>query len=401
MNTSALAEYVAGRIRSSVSKKHIGEELIAVGWSEEEIEDAYRAGLVLCGVPVPNEGNRPTLSRKSSTVDIVINFFSFILLGIIATALGILLFGVINTFFPDVLDTTNVYTDASSSSAIHYAIAALIIGFPLYYFALRLWFRTFREDEGRTESKLSQWLTYLVLIITAVTIVGDLITVVFTLLQGEITVRFFLKALTILVIAGIIFSFYYLERRKIQYHLDIPRATFQLFGRGVIALVVFSIILGFFAGGSPSTQRNRTLDQTRADDLSALATCVEQYAKNLGSLPSSLADLRQSSEYNYCGAYMQDPETGQAYDYRVVTSSRTEGSVRIGEFELCALFALPSDAMTAKNGVAGYVGETVWHEHGAGQSCDTVTAQLLVPNYPNQTPLDKSVMKEYAPESVK
>ncbi|MEI8096782.1 MAG: hypothetical protein WCG73_01600, partial [Candidatus Moraniibacteriota bacterium] len=75
MDTTSIAEYVAGRIRAGVSKSVILEELLAVGWSEEESLDAYRAGLVLSGVPVPNEGNRPTLSRKSSTVDIVINFF--------------------------------------------------------------------------------------------------------------------------------------------------------------------------------------------------------------------------------------------------------------------------------------------------------------------------------------
>ncbi|MEI8096783.1 MAG: DUF5671 domain-containing protein [Candidatus Moraniibacteriota bacterium] len=187
------------------------------------------------------------------------------MLGIIATALGILLFETINKFLPDPLDLMNAYTDTSSSGSIHYAISALLIGFPLYYISLRLWFRKFREDEGRTESNLSKWFTYLVLLITAVTIVGDLITVVYTLLQGEITARFFLKALTILVIAGIIFGFYYLERRKIQYHLDIKQNIFQLFGRGVSGFVVLSIALGFIASGSPATERNRSFDRTRAD----------------------------------------------------------------------------------------------------------------------------------------
>jgi len=387
MDTNALAEYVAGRIRSGIAKAIIQEELLAVGWSEEESLDAYRAGLVLSGVPVPTEGNRAILPRKASSVDTVINFFSFILLGIVATALGTLFFQIINVIFPDVLDVIDWYTESQTASSIHYSIAALLIGFPLYFFALRLWFRKFREDEGRTESDFSKVLTYLVLLITAVTIVGDLITVVFTFLQGEMSVRFFLKALTILVIAGIIFGFYYLERRKIQYHEDIPRSIFRYFGRGVSVLVIFGVILGFFAGGSPSTQRNRTLDQTRAENLSALATCVEQYAGNLGALPSSLADLRQSSQHNYCGTFMQDPETGQMYEYQVVTPSRMDGTARIGEFKLCATFMLASYEKSAKNGTAGFVGGTVWHEHTAGYNCDTVTTQLLVPGSSSQTPL--------------
>lgn len=377
MDTQKPSEYVAGRIRAGVAKSEVREELLAVGWTEEEIEAAYRSGVVALGAPVPSEGNRPTLSRKSSTVDVVINFFSFILLGIVATALGTLFFQVVNSYFPDPLDATNWYAQAQVTSTIHYAIAALLIGFPLYYFAMRLWFRKFREDEGRTESNLSKWLTYLVLLIAAVTIVGDLITVIFTLLQGEITVRFFLKALTILTIAGVIFGFYYLERRKIQYHSDIPQGAFQRFGQGVTALVVLGIVLGFFVGGSPTTERNRTFDRTRADHLSNLANCVQTYAQNLGALPASLADLRQSSQYSYCSSYMQDPETRALYEYRVVTPSRIQGSARIGEFELCASFALPAE--TAET-ISGY---NIWYAHSAGHSCDTVTAQLMVPNYPN------------------
>src|SRR3989344_4269465 len=335
MDMNNLSEYVAGRIRAGVSKAEVREELLAVGWSEEESDAAYRVGLVAYGVPVPSEGNRPALSRKSSTVDIVINFFSFILLGIVATALGTLFFQVINKYFPDALDAMSWYTEASITSTIHYSIAALVIGFPLYYFALRIWFRKFREDEGRTESRLSKWLTYLVLLIAAGTVVGDLIAVVFTLLQGEITTRFFLKALTILVIAGTIFGFYYLERRKIQYHLDIPRATFQFFGRGVTVLVVLAIVLGFFASGSPTTERNRTFDRTRAQNLSSLSTCIQNYSRSLGQLPTSLDILKRSTQFSYCAGSMQDPETKVAYSYRIVTPSRAEGAGRVGEFELC------------------------------------------------------------------
>lgn len=386
MDTRGISEYALGRLRAGVTKAELKEELSALGWTEDEVEGAYRDAVVALGAPVPSEGNRATLSRKASTVDVVINFFSFILLGIVATALGTLFFQVINLVFPDALDATNWYSESAATSSIHYAIAALLIGFPLYFFAMRLWFRKFREDEGRLESKLSKWLTYLVLLVTAVTIVGDLITVVFTMLQGEITARFFLKALTILAIAGAIFGFYYLERRKIQYHADIARSTFQNFGRGVAAVVVLGIVLGFFAGGSPTMQRERTLDQTRSENLSALASCVEQYASSLGALPESLSVLRQSSQYSYCAGYMQDPETSGNYPYRIVTPSRSEGAARVGEFELCADFALASDGLS--QGRYAMAPDTVWYEHGAGRSCDTVTAQLMVPSYPVTPPMN-------------
>ncbi|MFA9262226.1 MAG: DUF5671 domain-containing protein [Undibacterium sp.] len=384
METEKLSQYVVDRIRAGASKNEVKEELVTIGWTEDEAEMAFRAGVVALGAPLPTEGNRPTASKKASTVDVVINFFSFILLGIVATALGTLYFQVINLSFPDALDATNWYGQSAATSAIHYSIAALLIGFPMYYFAMRLWFRQFREDEGRTESKLSKWLTYLVLLVTAVTIVGDLIATVYTLLQGEITARFFLKALVILSIAGGVFGFYYLERKKIQYRADIPRRIFQRFGQVVAVMVFVGVGLGFMFGGSPTTERNRSFDETRASHLSSLASCVEQYASSLGALPRTLAELTKSSQYSYCQSYLRDPETSAPYEYRIVTPSKAQGAGYVGEFELCAAFTLASKG-TAESTASGdgYALTTVWQEHGVGRSCDTVTAQLIVPSSPS------------------
>jgi hypothetical protein len=363
-------------VRAGLSKAEIKEELLAVGWSEEEADEAYRDGLVALGIPLPSEGNRPTLAKKSSTVDVVVNFFSFIILGIVATALGTLYFQVINESFPDPLAAMARGGEWYTTRAIHHAIASLIIAFPLYYAAMRIWFSKFRDDEGRTESRLSKWLTYLVLLVAAVTIVGDLIAVLFKLLQGEISARFLLKALTIFVIAGIIFGFYFLERKKIQYRKDIPRATFQYFGWTVTAIVVIGIFLGFWAAGSPDTARKRAFDIERARNLGELSRCIERYAQDLGQLPAALDQLRKSSRYAACANSMRDPETRRQYEYRIVTPSRVEGPARVGEFELCATFSLAS--MGPDEEMGSYDNRyAIWNEHDVGRSCDTVTVQLV------------------------
>ncbi len=381
MDTRKLAAYVTGRVKAGAPKAAIREELLSVGWSEDEADLAYRDALIADGIPVPDEGVRAGAAPKSSsTVDIIINFFSFILLGILVTSLGSLFFAVIERYFPDALDLANSYGSSyavsARASAIHYAIAALIIAFPLYYAAMRIWFRKFREEEGRTESRLSKWLTYIVLLAASVTIVGDLIDVLFTFLQGEITARFFLKALTVLGLAGIVFGFYYLERRKIQYKKDIARPTFLLFGRGVAGVIVVGITLGFFASGSPETARKQAFDTQRSGDLSSLATCIENYASNLGQLPASITDLKQSGTYSYCANSTTDPETKAEYGYRIVTPSRIRGSARVAEFELCATFASPSDPI--QRNTTYNDGGSIWYTHGAGRICNTITAQLTV-----------------------
>lgn len=367
METNTLAGYVEGRVRAGLSRREIREELLAVGWSEEEADAAYRDGLVALGIPLPGEGKRPALARKAATVDVVVNFFSFILLGIVATALVTLYFQVINRGFPDPLAAMNASGEWAAASAIRYAIASLLIAFPLYFAAVRIGFRKFRDDEARTESALSRWLTYLVLLVAAVTIVGDLIAVLFKLLQGEFTARFLLKALVILVVAGLVFGFYYLERLKIQYRKPIPRTTFQTIGGAAASLAALGLVLGFLMAGSPETARKRAFDIEREADLDRLAGCVERYARNLGQLPASPGALRQAAGYADCARSMRDPETGQEYAYRIVAPARAEGAVRVGEFELCAHFALAS---------AGDGRGTIWNEHGVGMSCDTVSVQL-------------------------
>lgn len=378
MSTAAapLAAYVESRLRAGASHAVIRDELLAVGWSEAQADAAYRDGLVALGIPLPDAASRATPERKSATVDVVVNFFSFILLGIVATALGTLWFKIVERGFPDPLAAIGGEHGWGITRSIHHAIASLVIAFPLYLVTLRLWFRKFRDDPGVTESALSKWLTYLVLLIASVTIVGDLIAVLFSLLQGEYSMRFLLKALAILVIAGLILGFYVLERLKIQYRRDVPRPVLRAFGWSAASLVVIGILVGFFAAGSPETARKLAFDAERAANLNELSRCIERYAQDVGRLPESLDELGRSPRYVACAAATRDPETGEAYEYRIVTPSRVEGSATLADFELCATFSMASSAEVAERPLHGdrY---PIWSEHTAGRNCDTVTVQLV------------------------
>lgn len=374
--TTPLAAYVESRLRAGVSHAVIRGELLAVGWSEAQADAAYRDGLVALGVPLPEASSRAAPERKSATVDVVVNFFSFILLGIVATALGALWFKVVERAFPDPLAAISGEHALDITRGIHHAIASLVIAFPLYLLTLRLWFSRFRDDPGVTESALSKWLTYLVLLIASVTIVGDLIAVLFSLLQGEYSMRFLLKALVILVIAGLIFGFYAVERLKIQYRHDVPRAVLRAFGWSAASLVVLGMLVGSFAAGSPETVRRHALDAERAANLDELSRCIEQYARDVGRLPDSLEALGHSPRYAACAAATRDPETGDVYEYRIVTPSRVEGSATLADFELCATFSMASPVDVAERPIRGDR-HPIWSEHDAGRSCDTVTVQLV------------------------
>lgn len=285
--------------------------------------------------------------------EIFVHFMSFIMLGIVATATGILYFQVINKYFPNY---QFVYFDASG---IHYAIASLIIGFPLYIWAMWFWFKSFRNLPEKAESRLSKWLTYIVLLIASGLIIGDLIAVVFNFLQGEYGARFSLKALTILVIAGLVFGFYFFERKKIQYKKEISSNFFVLPAIISAVFVVIAIIFGFIVGGTPLEARLRNQDIQRTNNLQELSSCVSSFAYDNNRLPGDLNELKSGVRYSYCSSMAIDPETQKEYEYRVVSNS---------QFELCGEFAR-STVNEFPN--ADYYGK--WQKHDKGQICETQT----------------------------
>jgi hypothetical protein len=277
----SLSRYIVGRIEQGARKDDIEDELRALGWRESDVERAYAEALITRGAPTPHveaQGYGASTSRASA-VEVMLNLFSFILLGISVFALGNLLFALIEKHFPDALDAAQWYSYYNSpdryTDTIHYGIAALLVAFPLYYAVMRYWVRAFRAAAGKVETRLGKWLTYIVLLIAAITVVGDGIAILYTFLQGEITMRFFLKALVVLALAGGVFWWYVLERKLVQYKKDVPRKTFLTHGIVWSAVVLVSIVLGFFSAGLPLDARTRALDEKRADDCKAFRMCLQ------------------------------------------------------------------------------------------------------------------------------
>ena len=122
-----------------------------------------------------------------------------------------MLFELIDRGFPDPLDDLGT---GYSVRAVRQAIAALVVAFPIYVFLSHRVNAAIRKDPTKRGSKIRKWLTYMTLFIAAAVLVGDLSAVIYSLLSGELTVRFVLKALTVLAIAGAIFGYYLWDLRE-------------------------------------------------------------------------------------------------------------------------------------------------------------------------------------------
>ncbi|MDP4007298.1 MAG: DUF5671 domain-containing protein [bacterium] len=193
--------FVKEALEKNQSRSSIKDALLKAGWQEQEITKILNSfAEVDFVIPVPKK--KPYLAAREAFLYLI----SFITLYISAISFGALIFSFIPIWLPDALD----YGRGVSTSTI----ASLIVAFPIFLVLTRALHKGTEKDPEKKESKVKKWLTYVTLVIAAAVLIGDLITVLSSLLGGELTVRFFLKALTVFGIAGSIFGYYLSDLQK-------------------------------------------------------------------------------------------------------------------------------------------------------------------------------------------
>jgi len=288
---------------------------------------------------------------KSSPKDVFMYLLNMIALYASATSILVLLFQYINIYFPDIL---NPYFDPGSP--MRWAIASLIIIFPVFILTSKFIQKDIEKFPQKSELKIRKWLLYFTLFIAAIIIIGDLVSLIYNFLQGELTIRFFLKIISVLAVAASIFGYYLYELRRKP---GIISSKIKIFTRLVIAIVAVIVIVGFFIAGSPFKQRLVRFDRERVNDLQMIQGQIVNFWINKEKLPASLNDLKD----NISGFVAPvDPETGNPYEYRV------KGNLT---FELCANFNFASKEGAINISAPAYPRygiEENWN-HSAGRVC--------------------------------
>ncbi len=259
-----------------------------------------------------------------------------------------LLFGIINSAFPQI----DGYWYQPS---ISFPVAALIVVTPVFLFLTYLIKNNEERDETKKDIWVRKWSLFLTLFLTGVVVVGDLITLLYFFLDGrELTVAFLLKVLSVLIVAGVVFSYYLLEYMGKSSH----RTAWRI---GTILGVLIVIVLAFSVIGSPATQRMIRYDTQKIEDLQNIQRQVLNYWQTTEEVPANLDALRDplSSYYDL----PLDPQSGDSYIYQ-----------KTGDlsFRLCADFNRPSaEGLEAQrmNTAYRYGVENENWTHGKGQTC--------------------------------
>ena len=279
-----LRSFIKEALEQGHDREEIRRVLTEAGWQESEVRNGL-AGFADVAFTVAVPTPTPYLHAREAFLYLV----SFIALYVFAFSLGLLAFGLIDHSFSDALD----YRDSSPSGAEATAVASVIVAFPLYLVLMRWLSRQVAADPERRQSLVRRWLTYVTLVVGAGIILGDLIALLANVLTGDPTMRFFLKAVSILAITGCIFGYYLWDMRQAE-ALE-STAGNPLVVRALLAfvsiVVVGSIAYALILLGSPGQQRDFRLDDERISHLINISNNVDIYRELNDELPKELSQV--------------------------------------------------------------------------------------------------------------
>lgn len=255
----------------------------------------------------------------------VLQLGSLISLYLSISFLLVLLFGLINIIFPDA--TEGVWAIESASSSVRLGIAMTLVFFPAYLILTRMVNKARRKENKGNYLGLTKWLIYLSLLVGGGALLVDLVVVINTFLEGEITERFILKALAVLVVVGASFYYYLLDSKG--YWLKQEKKSVW-FGLGATIVVVAALVFGFLHIETPTEVREQKLDDTQLSNLQDIQWHIIDYLNVNNQLPENI-------EETYGGLPVPvAPEARPAYQYEKTDKG----------FKLCATFVNESDPAT-------------------------------------------------------
>lgn len=199
--TDQLERFVRDALAAGASKPEIERALGEAGWPPAQVRASLGAFAdVAFAVPVPRP--RPYLSAREAFLYLVL----FSTLYVTAWQLGSLLFSLIEHALPDAAELQQRGPWVGRS--MRWSIASLLVAFPVFAYVAHRLGREEDDNPARRLSSIRRWLTYITLFIAAAVLIGDVTSLVFNLLGGELSLRFLLKTLVVGLIAGTIFGYY-------------------------------------------------------------------------------------------------------------------------------------------------------------------------------------------------
>jgi hypothetical protein len=271
------------------------------------------------------EQNTAVAAPKNNVAKFVFLYLlELVSLGFMTVSFGIILFQMINK---NIADTVTAYSGSFDQGALKFAISALLVSTPIFYVVGSFIQKSLFSGELKKDSGVRRWLTYLILFVSFLIFVGWLIAFVYNFLNGEVTMKFILKTLSVLVIAGTVFGFYLYDIRREAVE-NIKDKVLKIFFISTLSAVVIVFAASFFVVEPPAAARDRLLDGQIINSFGMIYQCVDQYYRDKNILPGDFAAIQSDCSY-LTADNLRDTQTGTAFAYTVLSTTT---------YEICANF---------------------------------------------------------------
>jgi hypothetical protein len=348
-NSAELQAFVKAAKEQGATDEFLVAMLRDKGWPAKDVYAVFAQRYAeQTGIVLPESPGRLEAAREA-----FFHLLAFVTLATWIFSIGSIWFDLIEALAPDpIIDRF----DGFVIGRISRQLASIIVAFPAFIWATRSILRDQTENPDKAESAVRRWVSNIGLLLTALVFLGGLIAFVTSLLQGELTTRFALRCLVVLVLAGAVFLYY---SRGLGKSRTLPPITWHRMFAGCAGLAMaLTLGFGFWSTGSPSSVRVLNEDNRRVRDLYDLTVQIEnkRYSGVLQGPPASLAEVALTGS---------DPFTRQPYEYRRLDGER---------YQVCAEFRAPSPRAS---------GLALFWAHPAGRKCFDISFTHNAPSPPN------------------
>ena len=289
----------------------------------------------------------------------------FFTLGLTAFNTGGLLFQHINKWIPMEV-VGGMVRSSFDQVALKFNIATVIVATPLFFLFSYIIRKALKNNSLNPKNKIRVWITYIILFLTIAITAGDLIITIFRVLDGDYTARFLLKALSILIIVGWIFAYYWLELKD---ESSLVKSKLPKVMAGIaISVITIAFIGAFFIVDSPIMARAKAFDRTKVEDLQEIKYGIDDYFREYSELPKSLNELKTYRAY----IDIINPQSKEKYEYQIKDKI---------SYEICTEFTTSNkeDESFNKYGYREFL-------HDAGRNCFLRKIDKLNPGVSERMP---------------
>ena len=291
------------------------------------------------------------MSKKNNSAKFAFFYIlSLASLFFVALSSGMIIFQVINKSIVDIL---REYSGRYSSSQLKFAISAIIVSTPIFYITIRQIQKSLFSGELKSDSGIRKWLTYFVLLVSSMIMTGWSIGIINSFLEGELTLKFILKAITAIGIATAIFTFYFYDIRRDNVSGKRDKIV-RTYGYTSLFMIIVIFVLGIFFVESPKEARDRRIDGKILQNFNKIDNTVFTFYGDHKKLPENLNELIADSSV-LSGKDIKNIVTNNVFDYNIK---------KYDTYELCTVFLTSN-----KDEEGGFNGHRSHWQHESGYQC--------------------------------